>query len=158
MEWMDGHRSIGHRKARRRRRRHLVLAVEVGEADLGGVLERAVGLAPRPGTHASRPCRACPPPSSPASPRATRSPFAERRTRQLGTSPKFSARRMDGRADGRGGEGKAEVGTGEARARVVLVGLVAYGRFRFRLDRVSRAGRARGRRGTLSQSHLNLMS
>jgi hypothetical protein len=65
---------------------------------------------------------------------------------------------MDGRADGRGGEGKAEVGTGEARARVVLVGLVAYGRFRFRLDRVSRAGRARGRRGTLSQSHLNLMS
>jgi hypothetical protein len=31
---------------------HLVLAVEVGEADLGGVLERAVGLAPRPGPHA----------------------------------------------------------------------------------------------------------
>lgn len=30
---------------------HLVLAVEVGEADLGGVLERAVGLAPRPGPH-----------------------------------------------------------------------------------------------------------
>lgn len=40
------------------RRHHLVLAVEVGEADLGGVLERAVGLAPRPGTHAGRSCTA----------------------------------------------------------------------------------------------------
>ena len=41
-------------------RRHLVLAVEVGEADLGGVLERAVGLAPLPGTHARAPGAAVP--------------------------------------------------------------------------------------------------
>lgn len=55
-------------KARHRRRHHLVLAVEVGEADLGGVLERAVGLAPRPGTHAAGR------PSAAASPRDHRSP------------------------------------------------------------------------------------
>ena len=53
--------------------RHLVLAVEVGEADLGGVLERAVGLAPRPGTHARAPGAAVPR-------HGPRSPLTHRRT------------------------------------------------------------------------------
>jgi hypothetical protein len=78
---------------------HLVLAVEVGEADLGGVLERAVGLAPRPGSHARAP--PAPPCPAAARPHGPRSPLTHRPTDlpacqpTRSPDPKFSARRTE---------------------------------------------------------------